>query len=61
MRKNINPKVWNLIAVTWALGGIVALLTYLDNRKIRKMREEVLDLDKKIKEHELADHYNDFK
>tara|TARA_R110000751_G_scaffold116371_2_gene216000 strand:+ start:172 stop:351 length:180 start_codon:yes stop_codon:yes gene_type:complete len=56
MKKPISPKIWNILAITWTLGGIVALLTYLDNKKIKKMRVEILELDKKIKEHELADH-----
>lgn len=59
MKKNISPKVWNIIAITWALGGVVALLTYLDNKKLKKMREDVLELDKRIKEHELAKHLED--
>tara|TARA_R110000764_G_scaffold542_6_gene2079 strand:- start:8170 stop:8352 length:183 start_codon:yes stop_codon:yes gene_type:complete len=58
IRKQVSPKVWNLIAITWTLGGVVALLTYLDNKKITKMREEVMLLDKKIKEHELQKHMN---
>ena len=58
MRKQINPKIWNLIAITWTLGGVVALLTYMDNKKIRKMKEQVMELDKKIKEHELQNHMN---
>jgi len=56
MRKQVSPKIWNFIALTWALGGVVALLTYIDNKKLRKMREEVMELDKAIKEHELQKH-----
>jgi len=51
--KNIDPKIWNVVALAWALGGVVALLAYLDQRKSAKIREDVLLLDKQIKEHEL--------
>ncbi len=49
----IDPKIWNVVAISWALGGVVALLAYLDQRKATKLKEEVLKLDQKIKEHEL--------
>tara|TARA_R110000751_G_scaffold258936_4_gene358301 strand:+ start:4478 stop:4654 length:177 start_codon:yes stop_codon:yes gene_type:complete len=49
----ISPKIWNIVGVAWALGGVVALLAYLDSRKATKLKEEVLKLDQAIKQHEL--------
>jgi len=52
----LSPKVYNLVACAWALGGVVALLAYLDTRKTAKMKKDLLALEKEIKEHELKHH-----
>ena len=54
MMSKISPKVYNLVACAWALGGIVALLAYLDNRKTAKVKKELMALEKQIKEHQLS-------
>lgn len=42
------------LAVLAAMSGIIAIVTYLETKKTRKLREEVMTLDKEIKALELA-------
>jgi uncharacterized membrane protein YciS (DUF1049 family) len=42
-----------ILAALFALGGLSAFLVYLDNKKHSKLRSEVMDLEKQIKELEL--------
>jgi len=50
----MNAKTQVAIALFGAAGGIAAFLTYLENRKERKERAEVLHLDKQIKALQLS-------
>ncbi len=42
-----------VLAYIGALSGIVAILTYLDNRRNAALKTELLRLDKEIKAHQL--------
>lgn len=43
-----------IATVLGALGGVAGFLGYLENRKTRALKEEVMNLDKQIKQLELA-------
>lgn len=43
-----------ILTILGALGGAAALLTYLESRKERALREQVLNLDKQLKQLELS-------
>lgn len=49
-----NRTINLLIAAVSALGGIALFMGYLHQRKHSKLQQEVLELDKQIKEIELA-------
>jgi hypothetical protein len=54
----IDPKVYSIVACAWALGGIVALLAYLDNKKLYKMKKEIMEIDLEMKKHQLTHRKN---
>ena len=43
-----------LFTALFALGGLSAFLVYLDNKKHSKLKSEVMNLEKQIKQLELA-------
>jgi|APFre7841882793_1041355.scaffolds.fasta_scaffold00126_3 hypothetical protein len=53
-----NRHITLIIGGIAALGGIVALLGYLNSRKHTKIKEEIALLDRTIKELELHDKLN---
>lgn len=52
--KKQNRLLDTIVSMVALLGGITALLAYLDNRKNRQLQERVLALDQEIKEMQLS-------
>lgn len=44
-----NKKVLIWVSIAGALSGVVALISYLENRKKNKLQQEIYGLDKQIK------------
>jgi len=51
-----NRKLTILLSFAGALAGVVAVFTYVQGRTKRKLEEEVLGLDKQIKQLQLYSH-----
>lgn len=56
-----NRHITLIIGAIAALGGITAFLGYMNSRKHNKIKEEIAELDKTIKELELHDRINGVK
>lgn len=49
-----NQKIAFYFSLLAAAGGVVAVLAYLDNRKTKKVSDEIIFLDRQIKDLDLA-------
>lgn len=54
MQDSTHKKLTIVISAVMALGAITALLAYIDNRRHRKLKAEILELDREIKTLEIA-------
>lgn len=56
---NSKNELLILFGALGAISGVVALFTYLEQRKQRKLKEEIAYLDKEIKQLELVKRKNE--
>lgn len=49
-----NKQIKFLMTIMVGLGGLAGLLVYIDNKRHSRIKGELLDLEKKIKQLELA-------
>lgn len=49
-----SKQIKNVIIALSALGGIVAIMAYIDQKRHNKIKEEIMSIDKEIKELQLS-------
>lgn len=52
----MDKRIVTILSIAGALSGVIALVTYFEGRKKRKLQEEIYGLDKQIKLLQLLDH-----